>query len=506
MTQPEGALPGSGPAQSDASLLPMVARNSAFVFGSQVLIRIVAFAFNVYVVRRLGAVQFGRYATVMAYVALFGIFTDLGLAPYSVREMAEDRSRTAWLLPNSIAIRTLLSLAIAVIAPLSALWLGKEDDLVTGILIASAGQLVWAVQGPLGCALIARERLDYDAAFSFVERVVFWVLGTLVLVSGGSFIGLIVASLVAVGVRAICSGWVLLRRLGVGRLDVSVRHWPGMVRAALSFGVSSIAFTLRNQFDTLLMSFVLTDQAVGWYNVPYNLIGMLLLLAFSVGQAMYPSMARAYVVDPAAMATLIRRAVKYLLVIALPITVGGTILARPVVILLYTQEFEPSVRILQVMLWALPALFLLELLGRLANALHLERELARVTVINAVITIVLDLLLVPTLGAAGAALALLGGRVVNLVQNWRLVNRGLRFGIRWGEIGRTVLAAVLMGGLVFLLRDAFLVLPIGVGALAYVALLFGLGVLTWSELVQLGRMVFVRRVPPRAVEAGGKCE
>jgi len=493
VTQQDVALPPESPGGPDQGLMAMVARNSAFVLGSQALIRVAAFAFSVYVVRRLGAAQFGQYSTVMAYVAVFGIFTDLGLAPYSVREMAEDRARTAWLLPNSVAIRSLLSLVVLLIAPLSAFLLGKEESIVWGILIASAGQLVWAFQGPLACALIARERLDYDATFAFVERLVFWILGALALVGGAGFIGLILASLAGVGVRALLSAWVLLRRLGVGRLDLSVRRWPSLLRDALPFGISGIAFMLRQRFDTILMSFVLTDQAVGWYNVPFNLLGMLLLLAFSVGQAMYPSMARAHVREPEALRRLTHRAVRYLLILSLPIAVGGAILAKRIVVTLYTEEFIRSTLVLQIMLGALPSLFLLELLGRLANALHLERRLARVTVVNAGITIALNLALVPTLGVLGAALAFVLSRTINLFQNVWLIGKDRLLGQRWGVLLRVFLAAGLMGVAVFFLRDLHLAVSIGVGAVLYGLLVFGLGALEWQEVLRLIRMVPGRR-------------
>jgi len=504
VTQRGLALPPGDPGGTDRGLLAVVARNSAFVIGFQILTRVLAFAFNVYVVRRLGAAHFGQYSTVMAYVAVFGIFTDLGLAPYSVREMAEDRARTAWLLPNSIAIRSLLSLVVLVVAPLSAVLLGKEGHVVLGILVASAGQLVWAFQGPLECALIARERLDYHAVFTFAERLVFWVLGTLALVGGAGFIALILASLTGVVVRSLLSAWVLVRRLGVGRLELNARRWPSLLRAALPFGVSGIAFVLRHRFDTILMSFVLTDQAVGWYNVSLNLLGVLTMLVFSFGQALYPSMARVQVEEPAALARLTRRAFKYLLIVSLPIAVGGTILAERIVVTLYTEEFIYSARVLQVMLWALPSEFLLSLLGRLANVLHLERGLARVTVINAGITIALDLLLVPTMGAVGAALAFTISRTISLVQNLVLIGREPLLGQRWGPLLRVFLAAGLMGGAVFFLRGLHLVVSIGVGAVLYGLLVFGLRALEWREVVQVAQTFPGRRgtgqVPKGAAE------
>ncbi|MEA3341915.1 MAG: oligosaccharide flippase family protein, partial [Chloroflexota bacterium] len=135
------------------SVMSTVARNSAFVLGVQVALKVLAFLFNVYVVRRLGAVHFGRYSAVMAYVAIFAIFTDWGMSPYAVREMAKDSGKTSQLLPNIIALRVLFSSLIMLIAPLSALWLGKESDMVMGILIASSGLILYAFQGPLNSAL-----------------------------------------------------------------------------------------------------------------------------------------------------------------------------------------------------------------------------------------------------------------------------------------------------------------------------------------------------------------
>jgi O-antigen/teichoic acid export membrane protein len=481
--------------------MAIVARNATFVLGVQVVLKILAFLFNIYVVRRLGAVHFGQYSAVMAYVAIFAIFTDWGMSPYAVREMANERNQTAWLLPDIVAIRAVLSLMIAVIAPLSALWLGKGNDTVLGILIASAGLLLYAFQGPLESALTARERLDYTSAFALINQLVFWGLGVLLLVNGMGFIGLIVATLAGVAVVALLSGWALFK-MGVGRLYVSVRRWPQLFLAALPFGISGIADVFVQRFDTVLMSFVLTDAAVGWYGVPWALINMVLLIARSIAIAMYPSMVRSYAEDPQSLTKVVWRAIRYLLIVCLPIAVGGTVLADRIIIALYSEEFANSIPVLQVVPWALPSLFLLELLGRVANTLHLERPAARVNLINAAITVVLNLVLVPTIGIMGAALALVGGRAIRLGQYWKLIGNHRLVGRRWGSLLRVALAAAAMGTIVFFLRQASifdrvdskveLLALIGSGASVYVVGLLALGGIERREMDFLRTMVLER--------------
>jgi O-antigen/teichoic acid export membrane protein len=250
---------------------------------------------------------------------------------------------------------------------------------------------------------------------------------------------------------------------------------------ALPFGVSGISYVFMQRFDTVLMSFVLTDAAVGWYNAPWTLLNMMLLIAQSIAIAMYPSMVRSHAEDPESLPRVAWQSIKYLLIVCLPIAVGGTVLAERIIITLYEREFANSIPAMQIMLWALPSLFLLELLGRVANTLNLERPAARINVINATITVALNLALVPTLGIRGAALALVGGRAIRLVQYWRLIGNERLVGRRWGTLLRIALAVTVMGVVVFLLGQSAtfahvdskigLLALIGSGAIAYAAAL-----------------------------------
>jgi len=488
---------------SQRSLLGTVARNSAFVLGVQAILKVLAFLFNVYVVRRLGAVHFGQYSAVVAYVAMFAIFTDWGMSPYAVREMARDRGKTSWLLPNIVAIRVLLSVVITAVAPLSALWLGKGNDVMWGILIASAGLMLYAFQGPLDSALVARERLDYTSSFALVNQLVFWTLGVLLLLKGLGFIGLVIASLVGVAAAALLSGRAL-SKMGVGRLTVSARRWPELLRAALPFGISDISYVFIQRFDTVLMSFVLTDAAVGWYNVPWTLVNMVLLIAQGVTTAMYPSLVRSHAEKPESLPGVVSRSIKYLMIVCLPIAIGGMLLADRIIVSLYTEAFANSIPVLQMVLWALPSLFLLELLGGVANTLYLERPAARINVINAVITVVLNLILVPTLGILGAALALVSGRALRLAQYWRLIGSD-RLGVRrWGSLVRVALAAAAMGVVVFVLGRApifgavdskvGLLALIAISAVGYVVALLVSGAIEHRELAFVRSMILERLV------------
>jgi O-antigen/teichoic acid export membrane protein len=320
----------------------------------------------------------------------------------------------------------------------------------------------------------------------------------LLLIGGMGFIGLILASLAGVAVTALLAGWTLWGKLGVKQLTLSAHLWPEILLSALPFGVSSLAGAFLQRFDTVLMSIVLTDAAVGWYNAPYSLIMMMLLLAQSMAIAIYPSMVRGYQVDRDSLSGVVGRSIRYLLLISLPIAVGGTILADRIVLWLYTKDFAPSIPVLRIALWALPSLFLLEILGRVANTLHLERPAAKINIVNAVITVLLNLILVPTMGVVGGALALVVGRAIRLLQFCLLVGNGLLVGREWKPLLKVIVAVGLMGMAIFFLRELPLIPCVGISAGLYGGLVLGLRAVNVRELRYLGTAL-IRRSGSRGV-------
>lgn len=468
-----------------------VARNTSFMLGAQIVIKIIAFVFNVVVVRQLGDAHFGRYSAVLAYVAIFAMFTDLGTSTYSVREMAREEKSIAWIVPDIMALRATLSLVAIVVIPLSAWLLGKTPDMVMAIFIASCGLLLYAFQGPLDGVLIARERLDFSSAFSLLNQVVFIILGAALLFFGAGYTGLLLASLGGTLMMGLASIYVVRRVLKLCFERPNPVHWWPLLRAAFPFGLMGMVGTFAQRFDTVFMSFVLTDAAVGWYSVPYHLIMMMLLLAQSLAISMYPSLIREYDSGRGSIQDTVQRALRYLLLLSLPIAIGGMLLADRIVISLYGQEFASAIPAMQILIWALPSMFIAEILGRTGAAMHLEKKMVRIVIIRTLIGIGLNVALVPRFGVVGAAIATAVFWLVKNVLSSIIIGPAMLFKGNIIPLLRVVGAGVLMGGVVWLLRDAsflvtwddrfVLLLLIGIGIVFYGATVLLLGAIRPGE-------------------------
>src|SRR4051812_7675255 len=147
----------------------IVARNSAFGVVAQLAIKVLSFGFTILIVRQLGAADFGQYAAVLAFGGLFVFLADLGLSPYSVREVARWRDAPAGtaqasaLFGNLLALRFVLALLAALLLIATAWLTGRPLVMIGAIALGTFGLMMYSVQGTSDSMLAGFERLDLSA-------------------------------------------------------------------------------------------------------------------------------------------------------------------------------------------------------------------------------------------------------------------------------------------------------------------------------------------------------
>lgn len=465
-----------------------VLRNSAFNMVAQLIIKLLSFGFSVLIVRQLGAEVFGQYAAVLAFGVMFAIISDLGLGPYAVREVArwrdlpEGPERIQTLYANILALRLLLSLLTIVLLVVAA-WLTNRPLVMVGAIALNAfGFILYAVQGSSDAVLSGFERLDLGAGAKVFNQLTFVVLGAVALWWGIGYYGLIIANLLGVALMMVIC-WRGVARLGVRPGRPVPAQWLPLLRASLPFGVIGFALGLSYKFDSVLLNIFRSDAETGYYSAVYNLIFSAVIISNVFNTALYPSLARQAANAPDRLPEIYQRALRYLFVLALPIAVGGWVLADQAIPFLYTSSYLPAVPALQILIWVVPLMFASEFLGYVVLIAGKENYVARSVLISTGFNVAINLLLVPQYGfLAAAAMTVLTEAI--LVGQYLWLLRSMIREFNWGQLFvRPLLAALLMGG-VALLFHAFVpwFVNAAMSGLAYAFLLFVLSVIGKDEL------------------------
>jgi O-antigen/teichoic acid export membrane protein len=92
-----------------------VARNSVWLIAQPLIMGITSLVVTALVARHLGTNDYGVLLLLLSYAALFSPISNLGLRPYSVREIAASRERALEIVEDMLVLRFSLALVAVII-------------------------------------------------------------------------------------------------------------------------------------------------------------------------------------------------------------------------------------------------------------------------------------------------------------------------------------------------------------------------------------------------------
>jgi O-antigen/teichoic acid export membrane protein len=171
---------------------------------------------------------------------------------------------------------------------------------------------------------------------------------------------------------------------------------------------------------------------------------------------------------------LANRAARIAVLVATPAAVGIALVAAPFLTLLYGDEFQRSVPLLQILAIHIPIVSLDIVLGSVVMAADRQRQWVVISVIATIFNPLLNLVAIPQSqrlfdnGAIGAAVVTVLTEAILLVGGIALRPKGVLDRTTVNGLLRIVLASSAMIPVVLLVRTAPLAVQIGAGAVTYV--------------------------------------
>jgi O-antigen/teichoic acid export membrane protein len=223
---------------------------------------------------------------------------------------------------------------------------------------------------------------------------------------------------------------------------------------------------------------------VGSYGAAWRLLEFALILPQSLCLSLYPRMAGVARCDPNALNALGQTAMRYLFAASLPLAVGTTILAEPVLTLFYGEPFRTAGLTLTVLMWTLVPYAWVRYHAYVLVAAELQRIDMLLNVAMSAVNIGLNLVLIPAHGPLGAAIATLASVAVYGVTQYGYLRRhvpGYRAPVA-AQQGVPLAAAAAMGVCVWLVRGQGAVAGVALGGGVYLTALAAMGFFTASEL------------------------
>lgn len=365
-----------------------------------------SFAFFVVMARELGTEDFGDFNFALSLATLVIPTAGFGMDGLLAREVARDRGRVHGLMSNVVAIKALGALALLAVMALVVNIAGYEGDAKLAVYLVGAGVALENLGRTWQATMQAHERLGLVSGALIVERAV-TSLVSIALMLGGA--GLVTVSAVFLGGSAVglAVAHALLRaRVVAPRREIDRSRWLSLVRAGIPIGLVTLLFGMLLQLDVVMLSLLGGDSdEVGVYGAAFRLVSATMFLSWAFSQATQPWLARQEDDRALPLARGYELGLKTLTAVLLPIGVGFATLAEPIVETVYGDGYEGAVLPLR-LLGTIVALYGL---NQFTSVLLISRyrpgDMRRNLILVLVQNVVCNVILIPPLGADGAAIS-----------------------------------------------------------------------------------------------------
>ncbi|MFC1914661.1 flippase [Chloroflexota bacterium] len=387
-----------------------IIKNTGSLLISEVIGSLLTFTATVYIARVLGPGDFGKISFAIAIIFYFTLIADPGLSILGTRQVARDKEKIKDYVGSTLTLRLCLATIGFVLLLLVALFINKPLEIKYIIILYGLGLIpiglsfAWVFRGV--------EKMEYIGLGRILTGVIYIVL---VLSFFKSSEQLLLVPCFWVGSNLLAAGLLIsifVRSFGKPRLRFNLASWRSLLKQALPMGFAVIMGYIMLSIDTVMLGFMKSNEEVGYYNAAYKIIIFLSMMSASYSETIYPLASSYYQVSLDSLKRLLQFSTKLMSTLALPLAVGGTILARPIMNLIFGAKYDNGIIALQILIWATAVAMVRLAYSRGLLSSDRERRFARVVTAGAIVNIILNLILIPPLGFIGAAIATVAAETV----------------------------------------------------------------------------------------------
>lgn len=289
------------------------------------------------------------------------------------------------------------------------------------------------------------------------------------------------------------SGFLVVIGRSIGWFKINFQELLGLLRYSIPLLPNSLLRWSVNYVDRLVITQFLGVSTAGIYAASYSLSQSLGLLVAPLGFVLFPHLSQLWNRnDKAEVEKYLGFATHYYLLLAIPACIGLTLISQPLLAKLAADEFLTGTALV---FWLTLGFVFSGIFQINMYVFHLilkTQYLTAIFALAAVINLGINVLLIPVIELHGAAIATFISYLLMATISTIYCKRKINYAIRWLDLGKAILAACIMGAVLFVLPlNSFGHISVAVllSVIVYILLLFFLQGFTNSELRRVKQLV-----------------
>ena len=358
-----------------------------------------------YASRILGPVGIGKVSFASSVVNYFLLFAQLGIPTYGIRACAKVRDNKEELSKTvqEIFLINILMCALSYVLFFASLFYIPRFRVERNLLIVTSATILFNTMG-LEWFFKALEMYSYITWRSIIFKCIGLVAMFLLVQNQKDYVIYGAISIFASSASNVLNFIYLHKLVDLkNRFELDLKKH---MKPIIIFFAMSCATTIYLNLDTTMLGFMKTDADVGYYNAAVKIKNMLVSIVTSLGAVLLPRIT-VYLEknETEKFKTLSRKAIRFVLFVAMPLLIFFIVFAKQGVLLLSGDEYVNAILPMQIMLPTLLFIGLTNIMGiQILVPMGKESKVLASTIVGAVIDLALNIVLIPRYSVVGTAI------------------------------------------------------------------------------------------------------
>jgi O-antigen/teichoic acid export membrane protein len=457
-----------------------LSKNVIAITGSDIARRLIGFLTIAYLTRHISVDQFGIINigfTILTYALLASSF---GLNTYGARAIA--RGHSTGIVGSILSVRILASVIVLIVILIGSFIVFTDKSMIMIVTVMSVAVIPYALM--LDWFFQGKERMGVLGGARFIAAVVYFSVVIYFVRSPEDIIWVAIGSLLSDSLSA-CLIWIIFRKdYGEYSSKFNLKNARSIIKSSFPMGIGSMFGAITMNLPTLVIGIFLSNYDVGIYSAAQKFVFFLLMIDRIIGTIFLPASSRILAETPEMLSSVLSQAKKWLIVLSLPISVGGTILSSEIIITVFGGAYAPSANVFRILIWFFFATVLHTIFSSGMLAVGQEKIYGKVMSLSAVFYFILIILGTLIYGATGAAGGMVIAETATLLMMMIRLKKLLYIKSTDGLVN-IIISVIVMGSIVFALPVLPLFVSVLIGAVVYIAMLFISKAITSTEIQTL---------------------
>ncbi|MCS7027770.1 MAG: oligosaccharide flippase family protein [Bacteroidia bacterium] len=432
-------------------MLKSFIKNVSFMLALNLAIKPLWVLCEIWVQNKVGDTQYGLYSTVLSLCMILGIVLDLGINQMTTREVARNNLNTKQFFAEALGVKIILVPVFFVSVFLAAMLLGYNSLQLRMLAVLSTAQVFTSLLLFMRAGFQGLHYFRQDSLLSVLDRLILIVCLVVLLLRPTFdifFLGYL--QVIAYCAAFLTALIILHKKSHYVQVYFSLESTQKILKKTIPYAMLWFFMTIYTRIDSVMLEWLLRDvqgkdfgkYIAGVYASAYRLMDFSNTIPIMFATILFPMFSR-LLDKKKALETFVKSVLVVMLFITMLIVSSCTFYASEILSLLYkakgSQSVELATPVFIVLMWAYIGFVLIYMFGTLLTSAEMLDKLSQITLVGAIMSLLLNGILIPKYHALGAAIALLCTQILMVVLHVLLCQRRFSFTYQKTYLAKNVL-------------------------------------------------------------------